>query len=267
MSYLKDVKEISHGSLSENEVAGITANSGPPKECRKPLVLVINDLTVERECLAHALAARQPGFHVVAHSFHKDYRFEIRPDVVLFGVDSVDCGRDVSDIIGFIQGALPDVPIVVLAEDAEATTEKASLFDLGVSGCLSYSDGLEGLTQVLSLVLHGGACFPRESICHTRQAPRPVASITPIQPTAPAPKTEDTKSFPEVGLTARERDVVRQLRKGKPNKIIAYELGISISTVKVHVRNIMRKTGATNRVEAALFPEVRAGRTSEDRRF
>jgi DNA-binding NarL/FixJ family response regulator len=38
---------------------------------------------------------------------------------------------------------------------------------------------------------------------------------------------------------------------GKPNKIIAYELGMSESTVKVHVRNIMQKMGATNRTQAA----------------
>ncbi|WP_249676338.1 response regulator transcription factor [Acidocella sp. C78] len=40
------------------------------------------------------------------------------------------------------------------------------------------------------------------------------------------------------------------LRRGKANKIIAYELGVSESTVKVHIKNIMRKIGATNRTEA-----------------
>jgi DNA-binding NarL/FixJ family response regulator len=41
------------------------------------------------------------------------------------------------------------------------------------------------------------------------------------------------------------------LQQGKANKIIAYELGMSESTVKVHVRNIMRKMGATNRTQVA----------------
>jgi DNA-binding NarL/FixJ family response regulator len=40
--------------------------------------------------------------------------------------------------------------------------------------------------------------------------------------------------------------------RGKPNKIIAHELGMSASTVKVHVRHIMRKMGAANRTQAAL---------------
>jgi DNA-binding NarL/FixJ family response regulator len=44
--------------------------------------------------------------------------------------------------------------------------------------------------------------------------------------------------------------VLSLLRLGKANKIIAYELGMSESTVKVHVRNIMRRMGATNRTQA-----------------
>jgi DNA-binding NarL/FixJ family response regulator len=39
---------------------------------------------------------------------------------------------------------------------------------------------------------------------------------------------------------------------GKANKIIAHELGMCEGTVKVHVRNIMRKVGATNRTQAAF---------------
>jgi len=39
------------------------------------------------------------------------------------------------------------------------------------------------------------------------------------------------------------------LTQGKPNKIIAYELNLRESTVKVHIRNIMKKVGAKNRTE------------------
>ena len=51
-------------------------------------------------------------------------------------------------------------------------------------------------------------------------------------------------------LTARETAVLSLLKAGKPNKIIAYELVMSESTVKVHVRSIMRKMNARNRTEA-----------------
>lgn len=45
-------------------------------------------------------------------------------------------------------------------------------------------------------------------------------------------------------LTIRERDVLRQLIDGHPNKIVAYNLGISPRTVEVHRARIMKKSGA-----------------------
>jgi len=52
-------------------------------------------------------------------------------------------------------------------------------------------------------------------------------------------------------FTLRQAEVVQALRKGKANKIIAYELNLRESTVKVHIRNIMKKLKATNRTEVA----------------
>jgi DNA-binding NarL/FixJ family response regulator len=54
-------------------------------------------------------------------------------------------------------------------------------------------------------------------------------------------------------FTARQTAVVEALRRGKANKIIAYELNMRESTVKVHVRNIMKKLRARNRTEVAFM--------------
>jgi len=45
----------------------------------------------------------------------------------------------------------------------------------------------------------------------------------------------------------------KALRRGKANKVIAYELNMRESTVKVHVRNIMKKLKARNRTEVAFM--------------
>ena len=50
-------------------------------------------------------------------------------------------------------------------------------------------------------------------------------------------------------FTIRQAQVVEALRRGKANKIIAYELKMQESTVKVHIRSIMKKVKATNRTE------------------
>jgi DNA-binding CsgD family transcriptional regulator len=52
-------------------------------------------------------------------------------------------------------------------------------------------------------------------------------------------------------LTPRELSVVELLREGKPNKLIATALLMQESTVKVHVRNIMKKLHVSNRTHAA----------------
>jgi two-component system response regulator FixJ len=51
-------------------------------------------------------------------------------------------------------------------------------------------------------------------------------------------------------LTPRERDVLRELARGHPNKAIAYDLGISPRTVEVHRANVMSKLDVRSLSEA-----------------
>jgi DNA-binding NarL/FixJ family response regulator len=53
-------------------------------------------------------------------------------------------------------------------------------------------------------------------------------------------------------LTAREQEVFSLVARGMPNKAIAHELGITISTVKQHIVSIMENLGVSNRVKIAL---------------
>jgi DNA-binding NarL/FixJ family response regulator len=63
-------------------------------------------------------------------------------------------------------------------------------------------------------------------------------------------------------LTARELDVLRLLARGNTNQAIATALVVREGTVKYHVKNILRKLGATNRADAvARF--VRAGGSAD----
>ena len=64
-------------------------------------------------------------------------------------------------------------------------------------------------------------------------------------------------------FTARQAAVVKALCQGKANKIIAYELKMKESTVKVHVRNIMKKLKAKNRTEVAYITNQLTGHNRE----
>ncbi len=54
-------------------------------------------------------------------------------------------------------------------------------------------------------------------------------------------------------LTPRETEVLRKITEGLSNKEIAKKLGISVETVKEHIRNLLRKTGLADRTQAALW--------------
>jgi two-component system nitrate/nitrite response regulator NarL len=54
-------------------------------------------------------------------------------------------------------------------------------------------------------------------------------------------------------FTNREIEVLRLLAAGLPNKIIAYRLDLKEGTVKVHMRNLLKKLKVGSRTQAALF--------------
>ncbi|MGW3286554.1 helix-turn-helix transcriptional regulator [Streptomyces sp. NPDC001002] len=82
----------------------------------------------------------------------------------------------------------------------------------------------------------------------------------------PAPRSADPVEA--LGLTSRERDVLRLVSAGRTNRQIAEELFISPKTASVHVSNILGKLGVSGRGEAAalahrleLFPSDQLGST------
>jgi DNA-binding NarL/FixJ family response regulator len=67
----------------------------------------------------------------------------------------------------------------------------------------------------------------------------------------PTATRESVDPLVALGLTARERDVLRLLTLGRSNRQIAEELFISPKTASVHVSNILTKLEVGNRGEAA----------------
>lgn len=132
--------------------------------------------------------------------------------------------------------AAGDNPVVVLGVSNDLR-EMIAAFDGGARGYLPATVGIDDIVEATRLTSSGGIFLPMASIGALREA---LAS-------KPEPK-----SSVEDQLTERQLAVCNALRRGKSNKIIAYELNLCESTVKVHIRNIMKKLRATNRTEAAF---------------
>lgn len=130
----------------------------------------------------------------------------------------------------------PDVPVAIVS-DHEDRGEVMAAFRVGVRGYIPSTLEPELALQALSFVVGGGTFFP------------PQVLDRPSRETAQAGTSQ---GGPVHTLTPRQLDVLALLREGKSNKLIARELAMCESTVKVHVRQIMRKLGAANRTQAAL---------------
>ena len=127
----------------------------------------------------------------------------------------------------------PSVPCIVLSDRVEPE-EAIRAAQLGKHGFMSTSVDPEVAMQAFSFVSCGGTYFPREALL---QGPKAV----------PAEITVASE------LTPRQEQVLERLRQGSSNKHIARQLDVQESTVKVHVREIMRKLAVNNRTEAAML--------------
>jgi len=157
----------------------------------------------------------------------------------------------VCDAIAGLKTALGDTPIILIGDRTDSSQVARALL-LGVRAYIPTSLSCPVVVEAMRLVRAGGTFIPAsallDAIGHTQSC---VTNQTaPVQSDA-----EQGSPTGEVGaaLTPRQLEVLDLLRKGASNKIIAYSLKMQESTVKVHIRQIMRKFNVTNRTQVAIF--------------
>jgi DNA-binding NarL/FixJ family response regulator len=206
---------------------------------RDSLIVIIDKRALERECLARGLVEHNPTLRVTAVGSLDEFQSmpnESDASVILVTLGArkvseqavrLELSRFISDV--------GSIPVVVVA-DSDEPAEILAALESGAQGYIPTSVKVRVAAEALALVRVGGTFVPASSVLALRDM---------IHASARGPRTL-------AGMfTTREAAVVEALRKGKANKIIAYELNLCESTVKVHIRNIMKKLKATNRTEVA----------------
>ena len=140
----------------------------------------------------------------------------------------------------------PALPVIVLSgsEDVELMR---SLIEIGVLGFIPKAYSPDVMLSAIRLVLAGGIYIPPLLLAN--------AQAQGWQPTETAPPSANpSRAIDGLRnlLTERQIDVMRLLSQGKPNKLIARDLGISEGTVKIHLAAIFRALNVRNRVEAVV---------------
>jgi DNA-binding NarL/FixJ family response regulator len=156
---------------------------------------------------------------------------ELRPGVVLLDLVMPDLGG--IDAARRIREVSPKSKVIVLTSYAEDENVIPAL-KAGASGYVLKDVEPAELADAVRRVHRG------EAVLHPAIAARVLREVVEPEP------DRDT-------LTARERDVLRLLAQGLPNKLIARELRIGERTVKTHVSSIFAKLGVTDRTQAALY--------------
>ncbi|MEM7493091.1 MAG: response regulator transcription factor [Pseudomonadota bacterium] len=200
-----------------------------------PRALIVDDHPLFRDALETAL---REAFGDEAQTTHaKDLASATKAlsddphDLVLLDLNLPDVNG--FDGLTNLKAKFQDTPIVIVSatESAEAFSRAQTL---GAAGYMPKSLGLEEMAAVLATVTDGGTWFPASASANldddrSELAAR-VASLTPAQ-----------------------QRVLAGLSDGLLNKQIAYDMGISIATVKAHMTAIFRKLGANNRTQALLI--------------
>jgi DNA-binding NarL/FixJ family response regulator len=192
-------------------------------------ILAVDDHPLLREGVA-AMIKSQPDMELVAEATTAKEGLERfrqhRPDVTLMDLRLPDMSG--VDAMAAIRREFPDARIIVLTT-FEGDVEIQRALEAGARGYLLKSmpprELLDGIRQVHA----GKKRIPPEILAHLAE------------------------HLSDEALTPREVEVLRQVADGNRNRDIAEHLFISEETVKVHVKHVMEKLGASDRTEAVAI--------------
>lgn len=220
-------------------------------------LVLIDPHALTRISISHLLTElasrnrRSDDFLILSYSdpdeFVADYQKQPRKvGLIIFNIGMASVNEDaVYNGILQLKREIADVPLALLSDRVELA-DVLHAVQIGICGYISPSIDPAELIQSLRLVMAGGMFIPESIMLEITENVEAIIKQKRLKNTIFDPKI--LRLF-----TPRQIEVFQLLQQGKSNKIIAHELGMQESTVKVHVREIMTKLKATNRTHAVFL--------------
>ena len=143
-----------------------------------------------------------------------------------------------------LRNLFPTLPAVIVSAEEEKRVILQTI-TYGAVGFITKSTPRKQMIQALEQVLAGSIYLPADII-------RAGSGAGAGEESTVARRESEDLSDVLATLTRKQLQVFERMSRGESNKVIAYQLNIAESTVKAHVSAILRKLGATNRVQAIL---------------
>ena len=245
---LSSAEGVMSRSIGMESSIGLGSDIERMPSVKSKSIVIIDNRALDRECLAEGMRTYDSGMNVVDVGSIAEWK-AVRERHPTLAVILINLGGRrmtdpaVGEELRKLTSEFSAIPVVVLA-DTEDLVQIFKALEYGAKGYIPSSVGIKVCIEAIHLALAGGTFLPASSVMAVRQL---------------LERGGDAARQMTGMFTTRQAEVVEALRRGKANKIIAYELNLRESTVKVHIRNIMRKLKATNRTEVAckindLFP-------------
>jgi DNA-binding NarL/FixJ family response regulator len=212
------------------ETESAAAKSDPTRK-----IVIIERNSFLRDCLRHGVASYWPGAVVGCASVGDLEQFHNFSSsiVIVLSVISLTAEEANAEFALLTDQNSPFRSMILAKYDD--LNEVLAALGRGANGYISMSAGFEIFVQAVQFVAAGGTYVPPQCLVAAKSTSAAASDQTL-----------------EGGVTSREMAVIQAIRQGKPNKVIAYELNMCESTVKVHVRHVMKKLHARNRTDVAI---------------
>jgi len=196
--------------------------------------VIIEARTLLRDCLERSI--RSKATHVVSFSSVPNWiasSIDYQPMLIILSVENLakqEIRRDLASLCNMV----PACPVLVVAEKGDLN-DALEAINIGARGYVPIGISFDVALKAMHFVSAGGTYLPVEYVLAAKNC-------------AGSSARDDSNG----NLTSRELAVIQSIRQGLSNKLIAYQLNMCESTVKVHVRHIMKKLRARNRTEVAI---------------
>lgn len=204
----------------------------------KTRVLIIDDHPLFRRGVSQLLELNQ-GFELVGEAASGqegiDLAKQLDPDLILLDLNMK--GMSGLETLSTMRDLEIDARIILITV-SNAPEDLVAAIRAGSDGYILKDNDPDEILKLIDAAMHGQTAISPE--------------LTSLLATA-LREERVLEQRNHASLTERENAILKCLAAGKSNKLIARELDIMESTVKVHIRNLLKKLKFRSRVEAAVW--------------